>query len=189
MLEQNTTPFKWKGARFSEQDLNNISLSLQKAIPLISGSLEELFINMIVRANLIAYSNGEVAILSAVGWCVSDVSEKPVFEDNFYVATYHAAPTMFTLGGVKEEIMEKVVSRIILTCVEMNNGNTAIRPVPVKDVYDSYGAAVATLPANITFINPLGGVLTGIHQRYATDWHDLGTMKALAWDAILKGTK
>jgi len=187
MLETNTTPFKWKGARFSQEDLNNLEISIKNSIPAISGSLEKRFINIIVRANLIAYGSG-IVNLSAVSWCLSNDAKESVFEDNFFVSIYYGPTSMYTLGGVKEEVMEKTVSRIILTAARMENGQVDVNPVSVDDVYDSYAEAVEKLPDNITFIAPTAGALLALatYRKDSTDWSVLNTMKPLAWDEILK---
>lgn len=182
MLAQNTTPFKCPQAAFSQKDLSNLKVSLDRCLKQISGSSSErVSINVMVRANMISYSNGEVAILSAVEWCLSDEQSRVIFNDKFFVSKYFGALAMKTLGGAKEQVMEKIVMRIIGTATQIENGNRTLSAVAVDDVYDSFAHAVSKLPANMTFVG-----IAGIPFRYKTDWTSLETMEDLNWEAIIK---
>ncbi|MFI4911496.1 MAG: hypothetical protein ACIAQZ_07495 [Sedimentisphaeraceae bacterium JB056] len=183
MYAQNTTPFKCAEAPFSADDLSNFKISLERGVRQITGeSKPTVNINVVVRANMIAYSNGEVAILSAVDWCLS--SERQVlFEESFFAAKHYGALAGKTLGGAKEDIMKRMVLRILKTSKSLSGGNKDVKPVQVDDIYDSFAFAVSKLPPNITFYIPGSTSAT----RYQTDWTILETMEEISWDELIGG--
>ena len=130
---------------------------------------------------MISYSNGEVAILSVVEWCLSDEQSRVIFKDRFFVSKYFGALAMKTLGGAKEQVMKSMVLRILGTASQLENGNKTITAVPVEDVYNSFPHAVSKLPANMTFVG-----IAGIPFRHKTEWTSLETIEDLNWNEILR---
>ena len=191
MLVQNTCPFKTGGAKFSKQDLSNLQISLEKGIAKLTGNREPFYeIHVIVRSNMISFSNAEVALLTAIGWCISDQKNSVIFKDNFYVSKYNEGFRMgaITLGGYKEEIMKKIVTRILHTSAGLVNGTENLNAVPVEDVYTSYALAVSQLPANMsmsTALSPFSNPKLDTSYRHTTNWRELGTRTHLDWEKII----
>lgn len=178
---QNTTPFKCGGARFSEKDLGNLEVSLQRGVTQITGSMgRPLAINVMVRSNMISFSNGEVAILTSIAWRLSDEG-MPIFEDNFYVAKHNGATAMQTLGKAKEEVMKKIVKRILLTSSQLANGKRNLNPTTEEGIYTSFAHAVSILPANMS----MGDRSAFLAKRYESDWQAFETPDPLDWNTIL----
>ena len=182
---------------FSEEDLANLRVSLEKTIKAATASSElhpekEVRILFLVRSYVVAYTNHSLAMLAAFDWCAVREDDSAIYREIFY------APRSWNIlgpspGKEKDAITRAVVRRVGESALMFAAGSEPAGKMPrsIPGTYDTFDEAVATLPADmrswgmVYFVASVP-IVVGGSAPSVIPWQSVSSRAAVSCDAVMK---
>lgn len=179
----NIMSYRW--GKFSDEDLQTLDASLRTSLQAAQERKElkspPLTLEVVVRRHLVAHSNNNAAVLACVAWCAR-LNNAYLYHEQFY-ASAKASFARLTVGAVKDDVTERIVSRIVKSAVLLANGQTsASLPISTEGTYMSFKDAIEPLPKSLTASPPPGYVYVQGNPTGKVPWSWAEPATLIRWE-------